>query len=213
MPTRISPLPGPRAAAQRTRRRPPSDPAHELTARVLAARAGDQQAWSALVEQFDRRLRRIARSYRMAPADVDDVVQTTWLRSLERIGQLREPNAIASWLERITRRECLRLLQRRVSEWPTDEASLGDRADEQGPEERLLAAEERLLAIERREVLDGALQQLPQRHRHLMTLLTVEPAPSYRQISALLDIPIGSIGPIRARSLDRMRRHYELRAY
>jgi len=70
--------------------------------------------------------------------------------------------------------------------------------------------EERLLAVERREVLDRALRELRQRHRSLLAVLRVDAAPRYRQISALLEMPIGSIGPIRARSLARVRRHYEL---
>jgi RNA polymerase sigma factor (sigma-70 family) len=177
--------------------------AGELTGYVVAARAGDDEAWSRLVARFDGRLRSITRFYRLAAADVDDVVQTTWLRGFERIGQLREPTSIGAWLERIARRECLRLLQRTMSECPTEAARLGDRADEPGPEERLLA-------IERREVFDRALRRLPERQRRLLALLRVDPTPSYRQISALLDMPIGSIGPIRARSVARVRRQYEL---
>lgn len=173
---------------------------------MLAAHAGDGDAWSALVGQFDGRLRSIARFYRLAPPDVDDVVQTTWLRALERIGQLREPTAIGPWLERILRRECLRVLQRPMSECLTDVEQFPDRADVHGPEERLLA-------LERSEELHRALRELPPRHQRLLILLKVNPAPSYRQISELLDMPIGSIGPIRARALARVRRHCELWAF
>ena len=80
-----------------------------LTALVCAARRGDQDAWTDLVERFDGRVRAIARSYRLSPPDVDDVAQATWLQLLEDIGKLREPAAIGAWLATATRRTALRL--------------------------------------------------------------------------------------------------------
>jgi len=62
-------------------------------------------------------------------------------------------------------------------------------------------------------VLTRALATLPQRQRELMTLIVSEPSANYEQISATLDMPVGSIGPIRARSLARLRRHAELREF
>lgn len=182
-----------------------SDPDAELVALVHAARVGDGDAWRRLVERFDRRLRDIARSYRLAPVDVDDVMQATWLRLYRHIERVREPAAIAGWLATTTRRECLRLLQRPVQEELTDDPRLGDSPDPDGPEARLLAAE-------RSAVLGRALATLPERHRRLMTLLAEESTPDYRHISASLEMPTGSIGPIRARSLARLARNRELRA-
>jgi len=58
-----------------------------------------------LIARHDRTLRRIARSYRLGPADVDDDVQVTWTRLYQHTDRLRDPNAVAGWLARTTRRE------------------------------------------------------------------------------------------------------------
>ena len=62
-------------------------------------------------------------------------------------------------------------------------------------------------------MLTRAFATLPERQRRLMELISTEDAANYAQIGATLDMPIGSIGPIRARSLARLQRHRELREY
>ena len=171
----------------------------------MAARGGDHSAWTTLVGRFDTMLRRIAGSYRLASADVDDVVQATWLDLLQQIERLREPAAIAGWLATATRHKALRLLRAGVREHLTDDPAEVDRPDLHGPEASVLASE-------RRAALTRALATLPHRHRRLMTLLLVQPALDYEQVGALLAMPVGSIGPIRARSLARLARHPELLA-
>jgi RNA polymerase sigma factor (sigma-70 family) len=176
----------------------------ELTALVEAARANDNAAWTDLIGRFDRMLRMIARSYRLNEADVDDVVQTVWLRLHEHLDGLRDPNAIAGWLGTTARRESLRVLQLHTREQLTDDPELLEVVD-------LAPPDAELLATERYDVLQRALATLPAHQRRLMVLLTGAPV-DYRQISATLHMPIGSIGPTRARSLTRLGRHGELRA-
>jgi RNA polymerase sigma factor (sigma-70 family) len=176
----------------------------ELATVVRAARGGDHIAWSSLVRRFDRTLRAIARSYRLAPADVDDVVQASWLNLLEGIDDVREPAAIAGWLATVTRRNAMRVRQAHVREEPTDDPLLGDRVQLTGPELDVLAAE-------RREVLGRAVALLPERHRRLMTVLIARPTLDYGQVGELLSMPVGSIGPIRARSLMRLSRDPQVR--
>ena len=103
----------------------PRDADRELVSLVRASRAGDSAAWTQLVERFTPTLRRIARSYRLQPSDVDDVVQATWLRLFAHIEQLRDPAAVAGWLATTTRRECLRVLQGHVREHLTDDPDAG----------------------------------------------------------------------------------------
>jgi RNA polymerase sigma factor (sigma-70 family) len=175
----------------------------DLGALVDAARAGDDAAWRCLVMRFERRLRDVVRSYRLSAADVDDVLQTTWLRLFSHIGEIREPAAVGGWLATTARRECLRLLQGPMREQPTDDPDLGEQCEQDGPETELLAAE-------RHAVLSRALETLPERHRRLMTMLASDAALDYQHISQALAMPIGSIGPIRARSIARLLRHPEL---
>jgi RNA polymerase sigma factor (sigma-70 family) len=177
----------------------------ELAALVHSARAGDPEAWTRLVRRYDRMLRHIARSYRLGPAEVDDVVQTTWLNLFEAIDQIRDPTAIGAWLATATRRAALRRIQSHVREQLTDDPQLGDRPDDDQPDVILLA-------LERRAVLNDAIARLPVRHRDLVTVLLTQPTLEYREVGELLSMPTGSIGPIRARSLARLSRDARLRA-
>jgi len=188
---------------------PPVNRDQQLVALVWRAGEGDERAWEQLHTRFTPMLRGIARSYRLSPSDVDDVIQTVWLRLLDHIGRLREPAAVAGWLASTTRRECLRLLQRSVRERPSDDPALGDGADPVEP----VDPERVLLATERREVLRRALATLPERQRDLMTLLATDPAIDYWTVGMTLAMPVGSIGPIRARGLARLRRHPELHCF
>jgi RNA polymerase sigma factor (sigma-70 family) len=164
---------------------------------VRAARSGDEHAWTELYHRLEPRLRREARRYRLGPAQVDDVVQTAWLRLFEHVDQLREPQAVAGWLLVVVRREAFRTLQGHVRELVTDDPLLGERAEHEGPEEQLLRAE-------RDVALADAIGALPERHRRLMQSLLRTPDASYREVSAQVGIPVGSIGPTRGRCLTRM---------
>jgi RNA polymerase sigma factor (sigma-70 family) len=182
-----------------------SNPDEELLALVRAARAGHEDAWSRLFNRFDRMLRRAARNCGLAPTDVDDAVQAGWISLHRQIHDVREPGALGAWLATVVRRESLRIAQTRVREVLTDDPELGDCPGQEQPDVQLLAAE-------RRATLRRALRALPNRQRQLMTLLASETSPNYEEISATLDMPIGSIGPIRARGLVRLRSDAELLA-
>jgi RNA polymerase sigma factor (sigma-70 family) len=171
---------------------------------VREAAAGDDRAWRDLVLRMDGVLRGVARGYRLAPCDVDDVVQTTWLRAFAHVGRMNEPGAIAAWLIVTTRREAMRTLQRGVREVLTDDDTVTDDADPVTPE--ALAIER-----ERRTALRGAVRRLPVHQRRLLSSMLASPSPSYQHISSRLDIPIGSIGPTRERALGRLRDDFELR--
>lgn len=178
----------------------------ELQALVAAARRGDNLAWSDLVSRFDRMLHSVARTYRLSPQDVEDAVQMTWIKLYEHIDRIRDASAIAGWLATTVRRESLRLLQSHVREHLTDEPELSLTAHEPGPDMPLLRREQRV-------VLTRALATLPDRQRALLTLIASESTCNYEQISATLDMPLGSIGPIRARGLAKLQRHSELREF
>jgi RNA polymerase sigma factor (sigma-70 family) len=187
-----------RAAA---RRRQPAD-AGEMARMLVAAASGDPSAWSALRERYAGRIRFVARRHRLAPHDVEDVLQTTWLRLLEHADRIREPRALGAWLETTARRESLRLLEATRREQATDHDFTDDGED--------APLHEQLSVGEQRAALAAALTVLPPRHQRLMSMLLAEPAPSYAEISRALDMPVGSIGPIRARCLARLRRDREL---
>jgi RNA polymerase sigma factor (sigma-70 family) len=178
------------------------DPA--FAALVGAALGGDQLAQSALVTRFERSLRGVTRFYRLSSWDADDVIQATWLQFLLYGRQLREHAALSGWLTTTARRQCLRVLQSHVHE------ELSEDPEDTGHHDGELDAA--MLAAERRAALDASLAGLTDRQRELMTLLLTEPDLSYEEVGRRLGIPIGSIGPTRARSLMRLRASSGLQA-
>ena len=165
---------------------------------LRAAADGDPNAWNALVTRHSSLLRSIARGYRLSSADADDVVQTTWLRLVEHLLRIRTPGALRSWLAMTARRECLRILRQHARCGPSDELSEDD-AGHDGVE-----IDAQLLRSERDAALWHAFRRLPARDQVLLDLLIADVP--YQQISTRLKIPLGSIGPTRARSLSRLRR-------
>lgn len=120
---------------------------------------------------------------------------------LEHLGAIREPAAVGGWLATTARRECLRVL--RCAERVVCSAEAPEQVED-GPE-----PDARLLASERDAALWAALRRLGARDQALLRMVAAEPAPSYQEIGAALGMPIGSIGPTRARALDRLRRELE----
>ncbi|MBO2451882.1 sigma-70 family RNA polymerase sigma factor [Actinomadura barringtoniae] len=160
---------------------------------VARARDGDGAAWAKLVDRYSGLLWSIARSFSLNDADSGDVVQTTWLRLVERIDQIAEPAAVGGWLAVTARRESLRVAQRRGRELPSE---IPD-SSSPGPEQ-VAVARERLGRVA------AAIHTLPQRCQALLRMFAL--APTYADLAAALDMPIGSIGPTRARCLDNLRR-------
>jgi RNA polymerase sigma factor (sigma-70 family) len=175
----------------------------DLTHLAREAAAGDARAWTDLVHRFDGVLHTVARRYRLPAADVDDVVQTTWLRALAHVDRLNDPGAIAAWLIVTARREAMRTLQRATREVLIDDPRAIEEPDDACPE---TAAIER----ERRVAVRGAVDRLPRRQRTLLRSMLTSPCTTYAQISLRLDMPVGSIGPTRDRALARLREDREL---
>ncbi|MBX6371392.1 MAG: sigma-70 family RNA polymerase sigma factor [Acidothermus sp.] len=164
---------------------------------VAAAAQGEQEAWNTLVARYERLVWAVVRGHGICGTDAADISQTAWLRLVEHLGRLREPEQVGAWLAATARHECVRWLRHRSQERVMDEVP--DRpAGEPDPEERALAADEAHLLV-------AALERLPERCRILLRMLAADPPASYTEISAALGLPVGSIGPTRSRCLARLR--------
>jgi RNA polymerase sigma factor (sigma-70 family) len=181
--------------------RPRGDP--PVAQLVTRARSGDQQAWNALVERYAALVWSICRRHRLDRIDAEDACQTVWLRLVDHLDRLRDPNALPGWLATTTRRECLQALD---TARKTGAPGLVFAAEDP-PDPQAAAAEQELLAAERRAALREAFTGLPPHCQRLLVLLIQDPPVSYAEISARLGISVGSIGPMRRRCLDRLRRH------
>lgn len=167
---------------------------------LAAAGAGDQRAWDSIVARYSGLLWSVARGYRLDPADAADVVQLTWLRLVEHLDAIADPHRLGAWLATTARRESLQLLRRRrerpaaVDDWLAAVPDAGPPIDTA------------LLLAERDAALWRAFRALSERCQRLLGVLTAVPPPSYAEVSAALDMPVGSIGPARQRCLTALRR-------
>ena len=173
-----------------------------ITELVTRARQGDQRAWDGLVERYAPLVWSICHRYQLRSADVDDVNQIVWLQLVSQLDKVRDPAALPGWLATTTRRECVRLL--RAARGPRAAEPMRDA--ETIPDEQALIAEQELLTAERHAALREALARLSPCCQRLIGKLIEDPPLSYAQISATLGIPVGSIGPLRGRCLDKLRR-------
>jgi RNA polymerase sigma factor (sigma-70 family) len=181
----------------------------DLLARL---RGGDAAAWEEVVERYSGLIWAIARAHRLDPTRAADVSQVTWLRLLEHVEEVRQPDRLGAWLATTARRECLRAIKLRQRDLLVgDEGELEQGVDDAGggqgggPGDALLDAE-------RDAALWRAFASLRPQCQRLLRVLLADPEPSYAEVSAALDMPIGSIGPTRARCLDCLRRNKELHA-
>jgi len=169
---------------------------------VAAAAAGDQGAWDAIVNRYAGLVWAVARGLRLSAADAADVCQVTWLRLLENLNRIRDPAALGSWLATTARREAIGILRRR-REVPVAEPDRGDVADEQQP-----PPWHAVLVRERDRELWQAFRRLSDRCQSLLRLLVLDPTEGgYAAAAAALDMPVGSLGPTRARCLAALRTH------
>ena len=175
--------------------------AEELSSLVQAAANGNEPAWSALVDHFSGLIWSVAGAYGLPRADVDDVAQVTWLRLVEHLDDVRDPTRLGAWLVTTTRRECLSRARAVGREAPADDSSFQFlESDSPSPESAVLQSEREVVIWRAFRQLDTGCQEL------LRVLILAQPALSYEEVAGALARPIGSIGPTRARCLERLRR-------
>ena len=170
----------------------------DLVQVVAQARAGTGAAWETLIERFGGLVAAVSRRCRLSDADVAEVSQTTWLRLVENIDRIEQPERLGAWLATTSRRESLKIATRRAPVSATDAVYLiaDDKAD---PPDAGLLKEEQVRSIR------IAADRLPLRCQRLLGLLMGDDDLPYKEIGELLSMPIGSIGPTRGRCLEHLR--------
>jgi len=168
---------------------------------VAAAEQGDEDAWGELVDRFTPLVVTVGQRYRLPSGELQDVAQTVWLRLIEHLCDLREPRALPTWLITTARREALRSLMASTRVQATD-------PQDKSWETRLVSEDDPdadLVRSERHRALLESFAALSSRQRQLMTMLAEDPPVPYAEISRRTGIPVGAIGPTRARALARLR--------
>jgi len=171
---------------------------------VAAARQHDSAAYEELIRRYESCVWATVRRYRLSDADAHDVVQVTWLRLVENLDRVRSPDHLGGWLATTASRECLRLLRGRGREIQVAEERLVDHPDDRCPDPEKQTVDNSMAVL-----LWEQVNSLPARGRTLLRALTCHDAPAYAELSTLIEMPVGSIGPTRGRYLKRLREDLE----
>lgn len=165
---------------------------------VALARSGDDLAWKAIVHRYRNVIWAATATFRFDRDTRDDVFQMTCLRLIDHIDAIREPERLAGWLAVTARRECLAIVRERAR-WNPQEDFDGDPADDP-------SVDVALIRDETVRTVAAALAELDERCQELLRLVVAQPPLGYETIAEMLGLPIGSIGPTRARCLEKLAR-------
>lgn len=170
------------------------------------ALAGDVDAWSRIVDEFNGVMWHWARSQGLGRADAEDAVQNVWYRLADRGSAIDDPRKLPGWLATTTRREAQSRRRRLRRSTPVDDVGDDYRSAFRGqdgpglrhdPEQAAVASD-----VEQR--LVEAYWSLKEKCRELLALVW-DPSMSYAAIAEAMDTTVGAIGPMRLRCLDRLR--------
>jgi RNA polymerase sigma factor (sigma-70 family) len=166
---------------------------------VERCRAGDREAWDALVERFSRYVYAICtKGFRLGEEDAEDVFQDVFTRVYTHLDTLRDDTALRPWIAQLTRRRCLDTIARRGREQPADEPLLEEGRDDFAEIDE---------AFEVRE----AVTTLPEACQEILDRFFARDQ-SYKTISTELDLPAGTIASRIARCLRKLREELEGRS-
>jgi RNA polymerase sigma factor (sigma-70 family) len=172
---------------------------------VQSCLAGEQAAWAALIRRYERLIYSIPFRYGAKPEDAADIFQNVCLELYGELPRLRKVESLRSWLITVAMRRSLKWKQSRQRYEMDDEGVLAEVADPEA-----VASPEWLAQAERAQVVREALATLTERCQSLLRQLFFEDPPRpYEEVSRSLGLAIGSMGFMRSRCLEKMRRAME----
>jgi RNA polymerase sigma factor (sigma-70 family) len=164
------------------------------SALIQACLQGDRSAWDTLVERYARLVYSVPRRYRLAPEDAEDVFQETFLVAYKALGQLKDHGRLSAWLITTAHRQCWRSCRRAARNPNT--ADLADTPE---------LTEDEVERFERQHLVRQALTILGGKCEQLLTMMFLgQGEVSYQTIAEKLHMRIGSIGPTRARCVEKL---------
>ncbi|MEO3811802.1 sigma-70 family RNA polymerase sigma factor [Sphaerisporangium sp. B11E5] len=161
----------------------------------------DERTWRDLVDRYGYRMWAVARAFGLNTTDASDAVQAAWLRLIENLHTIRDPTRIGAWLVTVTHNEACRLTRHSSRTHP--------HVPEDLPAPPSPDPMTTVLDTDEAHRLWTTVNRLRPPCPTLLRLLTTAPEARYTQISAHLNMPIGSIGPTRARCLKQLRTLWE----
>lgn len=178
---------------------------------VAACLSGDQTAWETLIQRYQRLIYSIPIKTGLSQDDASDIFQSVCLKLYEKLSGIRDAERLSSWLITTTSRECWRLSARNRKE--ANSTVKGDEEDDDPlneiPATTPLADEQRE-ALERQHHVRAGIESLPERCRDLLTMLFYQKDElSYGDIARRMKMPVPSVGPTRARCLEKLKKLLE----
>jgi RNA polymerase sigma factor (sigma-70 family) len=165
--------------------------------------AGDQSAWAALVGKYQRLVYSIPFKYQLPPEEAADVFQGVWIDLYRSLGSLQNAAALRGWLATATGRRCLLHKRRRQREEKME--AVDPRIVDKGADLETVQQE-----AEQEQIVRDSVAQLPGRCQKLIHMLFQEQPPvPYNEVASRLGLAEGSIGFIRRRCLDKLKRILE----
>lgn len=169
---------------------------------VAACRRWDPRAWRSLVDRYRRLVYGIPRALGLQPADAEEVFQQTFTALLRSLDRLQDGSRIEAWLVTTSRRASLRLIRdARRREQAVASAVQDSLADARPPDQS-----ERILRFVESERVRRAVESLGDPCGPLLLGLFGDPPQAYRDLARSTGLAPGSVGPLRARCLERLRR-------
>lgn len=180
---------------------------------------GQAAAWRMLVRRYQRLVHTVARRAGLDDASVADVFQTVFERLHQHLPRLRQPERLHAWVVTTAKRESLALLRRSRREVSFEalrgsgEGGEGDEGPAWDPPAEDPLPETLLSDLQQLHRLRAALDRLDDRCRDLLRLVFEDEDGQlpYAEIAQRLGVPVGSLGPTRARCLQKLRRLCEER--
>jgi RNA polymerase sigma factor (sigma-70 family) len=183
---------------------------------IAAASTCDEEAWEQIVGRYQPLIDAISRRHGLASHDAHDVGQDVWVQLLRHIRKLREPGALCGWISTTTAHRCCEILQAQGRSISVNALGIGRsdlvdiearKTNAEGP----LGVDDNLLRVEKRRAIRQGLAELTNAQQQLLLLLVADPPIPYCEISRRMNLPIGSIGPTRARLLKKLQRSKAVR--
>jgi len=166
---------------------------------VEAAVDGDRASWDEIVDRMENMVWSVVRSFRLSEEDSHDAAQMTWLRAIEGLHKVRDPERLGLWLATTARRECLRVLETRKRAVPVDpDSGFASQVAKGNIEQEQVDR----MTVER---IAEALSTMNSDCFALLRLVLCDPPMKYSEIAESLGIAVGTIGPRRSRCLSQLR--------
>lgn len=179
------------------------DSAADDRAAVRAAVAGDSEAFDALLARHQARIFDLLRSFTRNESDAEDLAQETFIRAFKALSRFKGESSFATWLYRIAVNVAHSHHERRGRQRWSWLPWIGTAEDV--PLEERVASDDRLEErVARRQVIDRALASLPEELRVTVLLRDVHGL-DYREIAAVLGVPIGTVESRIFRGRQRLR--------